>query len=312
MSAAARVLALVVLLLGSAAHGNPRLLPAEADGGTGASTFDTITAGTNAGEALTVGAGTVLAPDMNTSGIIRANEAYFLQAYARPDDDAGYVADAAYNGITITTDTSGTGVDSGEINGLEINMDLDVDAGSIPGFHGIVIRTPTAEPSGTTIDLQAGIIIETLLGMGGGTDALRIDAQSCPVGCAQPSRRGNLRLDGGEWDNGHILIGTSSTGDHLFRDQTNEVFRIRTDTFPTSETDGEAIITSSGSANWGPMFWGVSDAAGAAIFDTGTEICALAGGGLTCIDSDVMGGDGSATTCATAHAGSANFWAFCQ
>jgi len=86
--------------------------------------------------------------------------------------------------------------------------------------------------------------------------------------------------------------------------------RVSFNSTPGSATAGQAVAVHSLSNNHGLMKWGVSDASGSANFDTGTEVCAATG--QTCVDSDVMGSDGSATTCSTAHANAANFWAFCR
>ncbi len=278
-------------------------------GSGGGGSFSTITSGTNTSQSLTIGAGSVLAPDITTNGIVRASEGYFFTAYGRPDDNPAYAGEN-FSGLLMTV-TTATGAATGNISALELDMDMEANSGTIISYRGILMATPELEPTGTTIQNQIGLHIQDQRGMGGITDAVRIDPQICGTGCSNPERKGHVVLGGGNWDNGHIAIENgSTTGDHLWRDQTNEVFRVSTDSAPSSETNGNVILTSSGNANWGPMFWGVSDAAGAAVFDTGTEICTLAA--LTCVDSDVMGGDGSATTCATSHANGANFWAFCQ
>lgn len=114
------------------------------------------------------------------------------------------------------------------------------------------------------------------------------------------------------WDTGNIRLGrvylwSSAEGTSP---ESVDNLRISFNASPSSATAGQAVAVHSLSNNHGIMKWGVSDASGSANFDTGTEVCAASG--QTCVDSDVMGSDGSATTCATSHANAANFWAFCR
>lgn len=75
--------------------------------------------------------------------------------------------------------------------------------------------------------------------------AIRIDPQTV-TGAGPAGAQGNVVMRGGNWNNGHIVLGGygyNTSGDHLFFDQTNDRLRIKLNTPPTSETDGVSVGT---------------------------------------------------------------------
>lgn len=82
--------------------------------------------------------------------------------------------------------------------------------------------------------------------------AIRIAAQTCPLcSFSKASEHGNVELQGGNWNNGHLVLGGyggafSGSGDHLWADQTNNRLRFKAgasgaSNAPTSETDGSLL-----------------------------------------------------------------------
>ena len=107
-------------------------------------------------------------------------------------------------------------------------------------------------------------------------DALEINSQSLNP----DPERGNLNLKGGGWEDGHLRLENG----HLWVDMTNNVVRYKNGA-PTSETDGAPLYLPPGTnAAWGGAYWGDS---GSADYDTGDEVCALAG--LSCKETYDMG-----------------------
>jgi len=136
---------------------------------------------------------------------------------------------------------------------------------------------------------------------------IQADAFTTRTGAKHAMQFATFGWDQGNWSLGRARIwseaegGTPGTVDNL---------RVIFNNNPWGPAVGQAIALHSESNNHGLMKWGVSDAAGAASFDTGTEVCAVSS--QTCVDSDEMGSNGSVTTCSTAHANGLNFWAFCR
>lgn len=106
--------------------------------------------------------------------------------------------------------------------------------------------------------------------------------------------------------------GDATTRTSIWFDESNNVIRGKINGKPTSETDGGEVMLHTSDANHGLTAWGISDAAGAAAFDTGTEVCV--GVGLACQDVIEFSVIGIPTDsdCATAHANAVKFLAFCQ
>jgi len=117
---------------------------------------------------------------------------------------------------------------------------------------------------------------------------------------------------------GSLFFFTSGgSATRLWSDDNGDFLRVRRGPGgPANESDGAAVVTGSQAADWGPLLGGVADADGScdasadATPSCGSELCS--NGGMACTDSDVMGGDGSATDCSTQHGSGANFWAICR
>lgn len=206
-----------------------------------------------------------------------------------------------------------------EINSLDGHDYVTTISGSnqvVSSSRIIFIASPTYTGSGNTFSNPAGIRIgdqwanseyrpdifriDSLTATGSGSRHLfRQDSFGWDSG---NHRFGDLRM----WNQGEGTSGVAADGLRI------NLLSQDASVNPTSATDGFLLQPMSKSNNYGLMAWGISDASGAATFDTGTEICAALNADLTCVDSDVMGSDGSATTCATAHANGSNFWAMCR
>ena len=184
------------------------------------------------------------------------------------------------------------------------------------------IPTPTAKGSGSTVERPNTIRIDDQGGYGAtGGPAIFLRDQSCLAAGAcssNPGRFGNILLGGGDYNNGHFSFGDTVAGydgdaDHIWVDQTtlSGTPRMKRSANPTSATDGNAFVLGTGSTAHGIAKWGISDASGAATFDTGTEVCAASA--LTCQDVIEFSTVGTPTdsACATAHANGVKFMAMC-
>jgi hypothetical protein len=170
------------------------------------------------------------------------------------------------------------------------------------GHTGILINTPAPPGSGTTIGTQNGLWVadQQLARSGGGGSAILVSAQT-----VNDASEGNLRLDGANWNNGHIQLFQA----HLWRDAVRGVLRYKNAGAPVSETDGNALVTGTGSDAHGVVLWGVSTAIDPS-FDTGDEVCAASGVGLKCVETSDLNRDAS-TPCDQTHS-RPKWLAFCK
>ena len=169
---------------------------------------------------------------------------------------------------------------------------------------GILIETPSLPGAGTRITTQNGLWVadQQLVRSGGGGSAILISSQT-----ASDGTEGNLRMDGGNWNTGHIQLFQG----HLWRDATRKVLRFSCDAAPGSESGGNALVMGTGSDSHGVVLWGVTTATSSS-FDTGNEVCAASGAGLTCVSTNDLGSSSTAISCSTAHTQSARWLAFCK
>ena len=171
---------------------------------------------------------------------------------------------------------------------------------------GVLIGTPAPPGVGTVIGTQNGLWVadQQLVRSGGGGSAILISSQTVTDGT-----EGNLRMDGGNWNTGHIQLYQA----HLWRDATRKVLRYSGDKAPESESDGNALVMGTGSDSHGVVLWGVTTSIDPN-FDTGDEVCAADRAGLTCVSTFNIGGTGSQNpiACNTAHTASARWMAFCK
>ncbi len=167
---------------------------------------------------------------------------------------------------------------------------------------GVMISTPAPPGSGTTIATQNGLWVadQQLVRSGGGGSAILVSAQTVSDGS-----EGNVRLDGANWNNGHIQLFQG----HLWRDAVRGVLRYKNSAAPVSDVDGNALVTGTGSDAHGVVLWGVSTAINPS-FDTGDEVCAASGVGLKCVETSDINRDTS-TPCDQTHSRS-KWLAFCK
>lgn len=201
--------------------------------------------------------------------------------------------------------------------GLRIDQDWSATNTDFQSPGAIYIASPSALGSGSSIVRPQGIHIANMTGRGTtGNPAIFIAEQKCSgTSACTTGLFGNITFDGGTWNTGHLSFGATADyfdgdADHLFRDDTNEVTRVSTDHDPLSETDGNPIVTGSGSTVHGPAFWAISDAGS---FDTGNEVCSASGRALTCQDVLEFATPATPTdsTCTATHASAVKFIAFC-
>ncbi len=177
----------------------------------------------------------------------------------------------------------------------------------------LLASVPLTLPAGTTVGSNHGIFINDLGSFGNNSSVIEISNQTGATD-ALSGRAGNVRFFGtNSCINGHIMFRAGGAGgldnnDHFCRDDTNEVWRTKTDATPdglhTSAGDGPAFVTGTGVATHGVMLWGD----GSASFDQGDEVCGATGVALACVTTRRV--DGTIETCAFAH--SAIFYAMCQ
>ncbi|HEX5044899.1 MAG TPA: hypothetical protein VFV75_18530 [Candidatus Polarisedimenticolaceae bacterium] len=122
-----------------------------------------------------------------------------------------------------------------------------------------------ALPEGASLNRFYGVRVPDMHGLGGSNVALQVDAQT-----GRSASKGNIVHAGGGFDSGHLVLGAT----HLHQER-GGLLRV-TDGPPDSASDGNAIVTGSGSSARGVVLWG--DASHE--FDTGDEVCAASG--LSC------------------------------
>jgi hypothetical protein len=140
----------------------------------------------------------------------------------------------------------------------------------------IRIAAPGTVGANTTINSVFGIDIEDLRNVGSSGNAIFVRTQS------GGASRGNLVLQGGGWNNGHLTMGAS----HLWYDLSSQRLRTSAGT-PVASTSGNAIVAGTGVDTHGPAAW-------AAQGTSGTNACTSLG--LTCVAAFPARG-GSASTC---------------
>jgi hypothetical protein len=198
---------------------------------------------------------------------------------------------------------------------IEVKTDFSGVDADIATYKGLDFLAPIAPGSGSDI-----VVYNTVdFADQGGVKAtysrlMHFAAQSDPGSHSTPQERHNIIHEGFNWNDGHFVAGDwelGTDGDHLWRDQTDEVWRSFTDgDGPTGESAGVAFVTGTNADTHGPMFWGDADNAS---FDQGTEVCEAIGVGLTCVQA--MEADGTEiASCATVATGSASgfFYALCK
>lgn len=146
----------------------------------------------------------------------------------------------------IEFDEAGTTNSSGNADVLESRIDFGSNSNSHTFARNIHILSPLNGGSfgsrTTTLSRYHAIHIDDMKGWGSVTSSpLYIAAQTCGSACTDGTWN-NMMFAGGNWNDGHIVFGTSGAlGDHFWRDQTNERWRVSTDADPTSETDGRLV-----------------------------------------------------------------------
>lgn len=160
--------------------------------------------------------------------------------------------DGSYNSqanVLFEYDEAGRTGQSQNADILEIRHDYGTNANTNTYARGIHFLAPLNGGS-VTVGRQHAIHIENMAGFGS-TDSsiIMIESQTGTDG-----GDGNITHEGFNYNTGHFTAGAEgASGDHLWRDQTNEVWRTKTDSLPTSETDGNAfpIVVASGSGALG-------------------------------------------------------------
>ena len=164
---------------------------------------------------------------------------------------------------------------------LDLRYDFSGAGNSFSHSSGLRFLSPVATGTGSTNTTGRRHHIEIFdqVGYGSTSSALYVAAQTCNGCVGGPAVHGNITMRGGNWNDGHYAFGEeTSSGDHLWRDQTNEVYRAATDSAPTAEDDGVAFVTGTGATTHGPAFWAISN--GGAL-DTASEVCSAEGVGMT-------------------------------
>ena len=210
--------------------------------------------------------------------------------------------------------------------GIRIDMDYRGTDWDFENSAALLINTPTG-PLGANSTIQTPYAIkiqdQQAFDTSSSAPVVRIDTQTCGGSACTNGNAGNWTMQGGEYNNGHIVLGgIGSTGTHLWRDTTINQLKIRSDRAPFSASDGEPFVTGSGVTTHGPSIWSVSDASGSALFDTGTKVCGytgtvtLPGVGMDCHSVIRFGSSGSeslslSTNCLTSITNGDTFIAMC-
>jgi hypothetical protein len=231
-----------------------------------------------------------------------------LNVYSTHEGTDGAGATNSNKGIAIKMDFSG--------DDHEYNQNIHIDLlGPGPG-ETIHADSTVTEPNAIRIRDQEGYDTTN-------ASVIRIDAQTCAAGggvsaCSTGSS-GNLSFAGGTWNTGHIVLGGTGYGLHIYADDAYNTMKIVGDNFPYSAalTQGVAVVTGSNLATHGPAMWGISNAG---TVSNGNELCGwvgtgqLGGVGMTCQDVLEFSTVGTPTdsACATDHANGVKFLAMCK
>lgn len=168
---------------------------------------------------------------------------------------------------------------------------------SVSALFAVVAASPATKGSGVTVNAGGGVLVEDQKGYGTGTQGAIVVSQQ--TGGAGSGTKGNVAMAGGGFDDGHLSLENG----HLWYDKTNGRFRAKAGA-PTSEGDGAAVVTGTGSTGHGLLKWG--DGSNAS-FNTGNAVCQASG--LTCVDVKTLGGADS--NCSTTQ-GAVYFYALCR
>jgi hypothetical protein len=146
--------------------------------------------------------------------------------------------------------------------------------------YGLYVASPARKGMSVTYDNGAGIFVQDMKGYGEQIQgSIVIDKQTGGGGS-----KGNIALLGGDFDSGHLAAGSG----HLWYDDTHDHWRAKEGP-PASATDGGALVTGSGSAEYGPLLWSLKPTTAC------TTICEKEG--LSCQDAYPLSG-GAAVGCA--------------
>jgi hypothetical protein len=165
---------------------------------------------------------------------------------------------------------------------LDLQYDFGGTGNTYHSLSGIRFLSPTATGAGSTNNTGRRHHIEVFdqRGHGSTSSALYVAAQTCPGACTGgPSNHGNITVRGGDWNNGHYAFGEeTNSGDHFWRDQSNEVYRASTDDAPDSATDGVPFVTGTGATTHGPALWAISNGS---THGSPAAVCGRPGVGMT-------------------------------
>jgi len=190
---------------------------------------------------------------------------------------------------------------AGSIYGFRYRFEPDGSHVGIDESYGLLIEQPKAlalvDP--ISIDEHFGVRIGDQRGLGADDGAaLQIDSQLLDP----DPNRGNLTLEGGGWNSGHLRLGDG----HVWLDPSSSTLRFN-DGAPGAAGDGAPVHSPPGTdVNWGVIYWGNSNSVD---HDTGDEVCALAG--LACKETYDMGAT-TPQSCALSDHSTAGFQAFCH
>ena len=167
-------------------------------------------------------------------------------------------------------------------------------------FTGVLVATPAPSGPGTSLGAQFGLQIadQQFARSGAQGSAILVSSQSATGGS-----QGNLRFEGGSWNNGHLELAQG----HLWRDGTAGTLRYKSAAAPASESDGSVLLSGTSADTHGFVLWGVSTSADAG-YDSGTEVCAASG--LTCVDTTEIA-NAASIDCRAAHT-SRRWIAYCK
>jgi len=246
-----------------------------------------------------------------------------LQAYTadRNWSSPAFVARGHTNG------TDGTGDPATySPTGIRIDMDWRGTNWTWENSAALLISTPIG-PLDNSSSMQTPMAIriedQRSFDTSSSAPAVRIDAQTCGGSACTNGWAGNFTMAGGEFNNGHIVLGgIGSSGLHLWQDKTINQMKMRPDRTPMAAFEGEPFVTGSGVTTHGPSIWSVSDANGAAEFDTGDKVCGytgtptLPGVGMDCQSVIRFGNSGTpavdlSTDCITSITNGDTFIAMC-
>lgn len=150
--------------------------------------------------------------------------------------------EALFAAALIEYDGSATSGQNGNAGVLELKSDWGNNANTHFESYDLKIIQPVGGAS-ASITYRRPILIEDQRGWGSFVSATEYTAsQTCNGSACGTGDKNNIFHAGYNWNTGHFTVGTtSSAGDHLWRDQTNEKWRTQTDATPTSETSGRAL-----------------------------------------------------------------------